>query len=92
MTKLYLINSSSAQRGALDWWKPFYTASKPVFEDLYESTKNGSETARSLDRNSEPDYREKLEAELAEISDSEMWRYVMVKKNCLFTFKILMAC
>lgn len=66
----------SAQRGALDWWKPFYTASKPVFEDLYESTRNGSETARSLDRNSEPDYREKLEAELAEISESEMWRYV----------------
>ncbi|GAB5592295.1 Bifunctional acetohydroxyacid reductoisomerase [Umbelopsis nana] len=66
--------STTAQRGALDWWKPFYTASKPVFEDLYESTKNGSETARSLDRNSEPDYREKLEAELAEISQSEMWR------------------
>jgi hypothetical protein len=29
-----------------------------------------------LARNSEPDYREKLEAELAEISESEMWRYV----------------
>ncbi|KAG2182256.1 hypothetical protein INT43_007183 [Umbelopsis isabellina] len=66
--------STTAQRGALDWWKPFYTASKPVFEDLYESTRNGSETARSLDRNSKADYREKLEAELREISDSEMWR------------------
>ncbi|KAJ2964187.1 hypothetical protein NQZ79_g760 [Umbelopsis isabellina] len=66
--------STTAQRGALDWWKPFYTASKPVFEDLYESTRNGSETARSLDRNSKADYREKLEGELREISESEMWR------------------
>ncbi|KAL0086053.1 6-phosphogluconate dehydrogenase [Phycomyces blakesleeanus] len=73
MDWMYSNCSTTAQRGALDWWKPFHDASKPVFEQLYESVKNGSETARSLDRNSQPDYREKLEEELKEIADSEIW-------------------
>ncbi|KAI9033582.1 ketol-acid reductoisomerase [Phycomyces nitens] len=73
MDWMYSNCSTTAQRGALDWWKPFHDASKPVFEQLYESVKNGSETARSLDLNSKPDYREKLEAELKEIADSEIW-------------------
>ncbi|KAJ1938658.1 Bifunctional acetohydroxyacid reductoisomerase, partial [Linderina macrospora] len=41
---------------------------------LYESVKNGSETKRALDKNSQPDYREQLEVELQEIRDSEIWR------------------
>ncbi|KAI9495869.1 ketol-acid reductoisomerase [Zychaea mexicana] len=74
MDWMYANCSTTAQRGALDWWRPFHDASKPVFEQLYESVKNGSETARSLDRNSQPDYRERLEEELAEIRESEIWR------------------
>ncbi|KAL1934746.1 hypothetical protein VTP01DRAFT_6928 [Rhizomucor pusillus] len=74
MDWMYSNCSTTAQRGALDWWRPFHEASKPVFEKLYESVKNGSETARSLDRNSKPDYRERLEEELAEIRESEIWR------------------
>ncbi|ORX59696.1 ketol-acid reductoisomerase, partial [Hesseltinella vesiculosa] len=74
MDWMYSNCSTTAQRGALDWWRPFHDASKPVFEKLYESVRNGSETARSLDRNSQPDYREKLEEELKEIRESEIWR------------------
>ncbi|KAF7721408.1 Bifunctional acetohydroxyacid reductoisomerase [Apophysomyces ossiformis] len=74
MDWMYSNCSTTAQRGALDWWRPFHDASKPVFEKLYASVKDGSETARSLDRNSQPDYREKLEEELKEIRESELWR------------------
>ncbi|KAG2220660.1 hypothetical protein INT45_008203 [Circinella minor] len=74
MDWMYSNCSTTAQRGALDWWKPFHDATKPVFEQLYKSVRDGSETARSLDRNSKPDYRERLEEELAEIRESEIWR------------------
>ncbi|MFP4031088.1 MAG: ketol-acid reductoisomerase [Desulfococcaceae bacterium] len=66
--------STTAQRGALDWAPKFREAVAPVFEDLYEAVKSGAETRRVLDVNSKPDYREKLNAELKEIHDSEMWR------------------
>ncbi|MEE4355608.1 MAG: ketol-acid reductoisomerase [Desulfococcaceae bacterium] len=66
--------STTAQRGALDWAPKFRDAVIPVFEDLYESVKSGKETARVLDVNSAPDYREKLNAELDEIKNSEMWK------------------
>ena len=49
-------------------------ATKPIFENLYESVANGSETRRSLTKNSTPNYRAELEVELAEIADHEMWR------------------
>jgi ketol-acid reductoisomerase len=66
--------STTAQRGALDWAPKFRDAVAPVFEDLYRAVKTGAETRRVLDLNSKPDYREKLNAELKEIHDSEMWR------------------
>jgi ketol-acid reductoisomerase len=66
--------STTAQRGALDWAPKFREAVAPVFEDLYEAVKTGAETRRVLDVNSKPDYREKLNAELKVIHDSEMWR------------------
>jgi ketol-acid reductoisomerase len=65
--------SGTAQRGALDWAPKFRDAVMPVFEDLYESVANGTETKRVLDVNSKPDYKEKLQAELDEIKNSEMW-------------------
>ncbi|KAK9659748.1 Bifunctional acetohydroxyacid reductoisomerase [Basidiobolus ranarum] len=37
MDWMYSNCSTTAQRGALDWWKPFYEATKPVFEQLYTS-------------------------------------------------------
>ena len=65
--------STTAQRGALDWRRPFREATAPVFRKLYESVASGEEARISIERNSQPDYREKLEEELAEIRDSEMW-------------------
>jgi ketol-acid reductoisomerase len=65
--------STTAQRGALDWAPKFEAATKPVFEALYKSVKDGVETKRVLDTCAAPDYREKLDKELAEIRGSEMW-------------------
>jgi ketol-acid reductoisomerase len=74
MDWMYANCSTTAQRGALDWFKKFRDASKPVFEQLYKSVENGEETRRTLEANSRPDYRQQLEKELKEIADSEMWQ------------------
>jgi len=66
--------STTAQRGALDWMPKFRKAVEPVFEELYERVKSGKETKRVLEVNSATDYKEKLDAELKQIRDSEMWR------------------
>jgi ketol-acid reductoisomerase len=74
MDWMYANCSTTAQRGALDWWKKFRDATKPVFSDLYASVASGNEAQLSIDSNSQEDYRVKLEAELAELRESEMWR------------------
>ena len=74
MDWMYANCSTTAQRGALDWWKKFKDATKPVFEELYESVETGNEAQLSIDSNSQADYRAKLEKELEELRESEMWR------------------
>jgi ketol-acid reductoisomerase len=74
MDWMYANCSTTAQRGALDWRKPFRDAVAPVFEKLYESVTSGVETRIVLEANSTPDYREKLEKELKEMRESEMWK------------------
>jgi ketol-acid reductoisomerase len=74
MDWMYANCSTTAQRGALDWFPAFRDASKPVFEKLYESVATGAETKRVLEANSRKDYREQLEKELTAISESEMWK------------------
>jgi ketol-acid reductoisomerase len=74
MDWMYANCSTTAQRGALDWFKVFRDASKPVFEQLYQSVATGEETRRVLEANSRPDYRQQLERELKEIAESEMWK------------------
>ena len=74
MDWMYANCSTTAQRGALDWFKAFRDASKPVFEKLYDSVAAGEETRRVLEANSRPDYRQQLEKELKEVADSEMWQ------------------
>ncbi len=74
MDWMYSNCSTTAQRGALDWKNKFRDAVAPVFQELYQSVVSGVETAIVLERNSDPDYREKLEAELKLIRESEMWR------------------
>lgn len=73
MDWMYANCSTTAQRGALDWSKEFEKATKPVFDALYESVKTGKEAKRSIDLNSQPDYREKLNEELRELRESEIW-------------------
>ena len=74
MDWMYANCSTTAQRGALDWWKKFRDATAPVFKELYESVASGKESQRSIDLNSQPDYREKLEVELNELRESELWQ------------------
>lgn len=74
MDWMYANCSTTAQRGALDWWKKFRDATLPVFNELYDSVAAGKESQRSIDSNSQPDYREKLEQELRELRESEMWQ------------------
>ena len=66
--------STTAQRGALDWKNRFRDAVAPVFEELYKRVTSGVETKIVLEANSAPDYREKLEKELAQMRNSEMWK------------------
>ena len=74
MDWMYAICSTTAQRGALDWWKKFRDAVAPVFEDLYESVATGNEARITIEANEKPDYRTGLEEELKELSESEMWK------------------
>lgn len=81
MDWMYANCSTTAQRGALDWWKKFRDASKPVFEELYSEVAKGNEAQRSIDTNSKPDYRKGLEEELKELRESEMWQAGMVVRK-----------
>ena len=74
MDWMYANCSTTAQRGALDWWKRFRDATKPVFEELYREVAAGNEAQHSIDLNSKPDYREKLDEELRQMRESEMWQ------------------
>jgi ketol-acid reductoisomerase len=74
MEWMYANCSTTAQRGALDWFRAFRDAVKPVFENLYDRVADGSETRRTLEANGRPDYRAQLEAELRAIAESEMWQ------------------
>ena len=74
MDWLYSNCSTTAQRGALDWKGQFRDAVAPVFSKLYEKVSNGTEAKIVLEKNSQPDYREKLNEELAEMGNSEMWQ------------------
>jgi ketol-acid reductoisomerase len=74
MDWMYSNCSATAQRGALDWRHKFREATLPVFNALYESVKNGTETKRVIDSLSTPDYKEYLGKELKEMRESELWQ------------------
>jgi ketol-acid reductoisomerase len=74
MDWMYSNCSATAQRGALDWRHEFRKAVEPVFDRLYESVATGEQTRIVLKANSASDYREKLEVELKEMRESEMWQ------------------
>lgn len=74
MDWMYANCSTTAQRGALDWYPRFHDAIKPIMQWLYMSVKLGNEAQISMDSNSKPDYRVGLEKELKALRDSEMWQ------------------
>ncbi len=74
MDWMYANCSTTAQRGALDWKNRFRDAVKPVFDQLYESVSSGNEARITIEANSKADYREKLQKELDELKNSEMWK------------------
>jgi ketol-acid reductoisomerase len=74
MDWMYANCSTTAQRGALDWKDRFRDAVVPVYDELYNSVVTGEQTRIVLERNSEPDYRAKLDEELRIMRESEMWQ------------------
>jgi ketol-acid reductoisomerase len=74
MDWMYANCSATAQRGALDWKPSFREATLPVFRDLYAKVSSGEECVRVLTSTGAPGYREQLNAELAEMGSSELWR------------------
>jgi ketol-acid reductoisomerase len=73
MDWMYANCSTTAQRGALDWRHEFREAVAPVFDRLYESVVSGEETRIVIEANSAPDYKQKLNTELSDMRESEMW-------------------
>lgn len=70
-----LVNvSTTAQRGALDWKDKFRDANAPVFEELYSEVENGNEARRTLEKNSDPNYRIELDKELKTLTNLELWQ------------------
>ncbi|UCF57748.1 MAG: ketol-acid reductoisomerase [Deltaproteobacteria bacterium] len=81
MDWMYANCSTTAQRGALDWRHRFRDAVAPLFDELYKSVVSGKETQIVLEANSAPDYRERLQKELDEMRNSEMWRAGAAVRN-----------
>lgn len=74
MDWMYANCSTTAQRGALDWHGKFRDAVAPVFDALYDSVASGNEAKITIEANSRPDYKERLEEELRAIRESELWQ------------------
>ncbi len=74
MDWMYANTSTTAQRGALDWRHKFRNATTPVFEELYDRVASGAEAEVVISANAQQDYREKLEVELTELRNSELWQ------------------
>ena len=66
--------SATAQRGALDWKPKFKKAVMPVFKKLYERVKTGKEAERVIAACGKKNYKDLLDAELAVMGNSEMWK------------------
>jgi ketol-acid reductoisomerase len=73
MPNMFRDCSTTAQRGALDWSKRYYEAIKPVIAECYNSVERGDEARIVIESNSDPKYREKLDKELKEIEEQEIW-------------------
>ena len=73
MDWMYANCSTTAQRGALDWRHKFREAVEPVYDELYQSVVTGKEAEIAIEAGRKADYRVKLDAELKELRESEIW-------------------
>ncbi|MGX7592641.1 ketol-acid reductoisomerase [Candidatus Karelsulcia muelleri] len=74
MDWMYENCSTTAQRGALDWWKKFRDTNISLFRELYKDVSSGKEAERTISLNSKSNYREVLNKELKELKNSELWQ------------------
>ncbi|MGI5869289.1 MAG: ketol-acid reductoisomerase [Kiritimatiellia bacterium] len=74
MDWMYKNCSATAQHGALKWRPIFKKANLPVFKKLYQSVVSGKECKEVLRDCGTPDYKEKLDAQLDDMANSEMWQ------------------
>jgi len=74
MDWMYKNCSATAQHGALKWRPIFKEANLPVFKKLYDSVASGKECEEVLRDCGTPDYKEKLDKQLDELGNSEMWK------------------
>ena len=92
MDYMYNACSTTARRGALDWAKVFEETNLPVFEKLYQSVRDGTETRRSLEFNGRSTYREDLAKELKEIDEQEIWRAGQCFLVCFLSGRVADDC
>lgn len=71
MDWMYKNCSTTAQRGAIDWYPKFEKVLKPVINELYDSVYNGTEVKNVLNKNNN---KQKLDEELEVISNMEIWK------------------
>jgi ketol-acid reductoisomerase len=74
MDWMYSNCSTTAQRGALDWAPRFKSATYDLFNELYNKVRSGDEAQRTIDKNSQENYRAHLKDELIEMQDKEIWQ------------------
>ncbi|MGX7592504.1 ketol-acid reductoisomerase [Candidatus Karelsulcia muelleri] len=74
MDWMYENCSTTAQRGALDWWKKFRDTNISLFRELYKDVASGKEAERTISLNSKRNYRDLLKKELNELKNSELWK------------------
>lgn len=81
MDYLYRNCSTTAQRGAIDWAPIFEQNVYPIMEKCYEQVVSGEEAKKVIQSNTDIDYRNKLNKELDDISNSELWTVSRQYKN-----------
>lgn len=86
MDWMYENCSTTAQRGALDWAPKFERCLTHLIEECYLEVKNGNEAQRVIDSNSDINYRKKLDNELKEIKEQELWQVANKIRNLRVTY------
>lgn len=81
MDWLYSNCSTTAQRGALDWYPKFKASIKPVIKDCYEEVLNGNEADKAINCNSQNDYRKNLQKELDNLNNQELWQIAKIARK-----------